>query len=104
MIVATMTPRPANTAEEYTPGTLLQPWLPGEEGQRINGMALRAARVRRGRTRESVAAAMGISLGTLHHWENGNRQPLPAFQRMVIEFVEELNQRVRTGRPERDPH
>lgn len=41
----------------------------------IEALDVKAIRSQTGLTQESFAARFGVSLGTLRHWERGDRQP-----------------------------
>ena len=41
----------------------------------VEPLDVKAIRNRTGLTQESFAARFGVSLGTLRHWERGDRQP-----------------------------
>ena len=42
---------------------------------RLRPVNVRELRCRLGMTQERFAAALGVGLGTLRHWERGDRQP-----------------------------
>ncbi|MBV8657760.1 MAG: helix-turn-helix domain-containing protein [Burkholderiales bacterium] len=42
---------------------------------RIEPLDVKAIRAKTGMTQQAFAARFGVSLGTLRHWERGDRQP-----------------------------
>jgi len=51
---------------------------------------VKALRRRLELTQEQFAAKVGVTYGTVNHWENGKRMPLPFLLRRLIEMRDEI--------------
>jgi transcriptional regulator with XRE-family HTH domain len=50
-------------------------------------------RERLGLTQEQFAQKVGVTYGSVNHWENGKRRPQPFLVRRLLEIKEELDVR-----------
>jgi len=50
-------------------------------------------RERLGLTQEQFAQRVGVTYGSVNHWENGKRRPQPFLVRRLLEIKEELDGR-----------
>jgi putative transcriptional regulator len=48
-------------------------------------------RERLGLTQEQFAQKVGVTYGSVNHWENGKRRPQPFLVRRLLEIKEELD-------------
>ena len=48
-------------------------------------------RERLGLTQEQFAQKVGVTYGSVNHWENGKRRPQPFLVRRLLEMKEELD-------------
>lgn len=48
-------------------------------------------RGRLGLTQEQFAQRVGVTYGSVNHWENGKRRPQPFLVRRLVEMKEELD-------------
>jgi len=48
-------------------------------------------RERLGLTQEQFAQKVGVTYGSVNHWENGKRRPQPFLVRRLVEMKEELD-------------
>lgn len=62
--------RGLNEAMAYQPGQQTEARV-----HRIQPLDVKAIRTQTGLTQQAFAARFGMSLGTLRHWERGDRQP-----------------------------
>ena len=49
-------------------------------------------RERLGLTQEQFAQKVGVTYGSVNHWENGKRRPQPFLVRRLLEIKEELDE------------
>ncbi|GAB6187532.1 helix-turn-helix domain-containing protein [Thermopirellula anaerolimosa] len=50
-------------------------------------------RQRLGLTQEQFAQRVGVTFGSVNHWENGKRKPQPFLLRRLLDIKEELEKR-----------
>ncbi|WP_428940952.1 helix-turn-helix domain-containing protein [Fontivita pretiosa] len=54
---------------------------------------IRGLRRRLGLTQEQFAQMVGVTYGSVNHWENGKRRPQPFLVRRLLEIKGELERR-----------